>query len=250
VKARVRGLLRAIDQDRAGHDGAALACTVAALSLVLMEYTPERALLRALYRGHPELYSLRWAALLELAAWIAVRLVGFCLLPAVALVASGQRVRDQALGPISGRRLLPYAGLFALVLPGLILASLRPEFVRYYPFYRFAGRSWLDLLSWELLYALHFVALEFFFRGWWLTQLRPRLGSLAVYVAMVPYCMIHFTKPLLEVVAAIPAGLVLGLLAMQVRSIWGGALLHVLVAWTMDGGGLAQSGGFPRQLTP
>ncbi|MET0285793.1 MAG: CPBP family intramembrane glutamic endopeptidase [Polyangiales bacterium] len=242
--------MRAVDEDRAGHDGAALACTVAALSLVLMEYTPERALLRALYRDHPDLYSLRWAALLELTAWIGVRVLGFFLLPAIALWASGQRVRDQALGSITGRRLLPYVGLYALVLPALLVAALRPEFVRYYPFYRFAGRSWLDLLGWELLYALHFVALEFFFRGWWLTQLRPRLGSLAVYVAMVPYCMIHFTKPLLEVVAAIPAGLVLGLLAMQARSIWGGALLHVAVAWTMDALALAQSGGFPRQLTP
>ncbi|HEX5658038.1 MAG TPA: CPBP family intramembrane glutamic endopeptidase [Polyangiales bacterium] len=248
--ARVRALVRAIDEDRAGRDGAALACTVAALSLVSMEYLPERTLMRALYRVHPELHSADWAGLLDLAAWIGVRVLGFFALPALALWATGARVRDQALGPISARQLLPYAGLLALVLPCLALASLRPEFVRYYPFYRAAGRSWLDLAAWELLYALHFVALEFFFRGWWLTQLRPRFGSTAVYVAMVPYCMIHFTKPLLEVVAAIPAGIVLGLLAMQARSIWGGALLHVAVAWTMDALALVQSSGFPRQLTP
>jgi uncharacterized protein len=244
----IGSLLRAIDDDRAGKDGAALACTVAALSLVLMEYTPERAVVRAVYRWNPELYAADWAALIDLAAWIGVRLVGFFVLPLLAL--RGQHLRDQAVGAISWRQLAPYGVLFALVLPCIALASLRPEFVRYYPFYRFAGRSWLDLACWELLYALHFVALEFFFRGWWLTQLRPRFGSAAVYVAMVPYCMIHFTKPLLEVLAAIPAGIVLGLLAMQARSIWGGALLHVLVAWTMDALALAQGSGFPRQLTP
>ncbi len=242
---RVRALLRAIDEDRAGPDGAALACTVAALSLVSMEYTPERALVRSLFS-----YSPTWAPGIELAAWIGVRLFGFFVLPAMALRLSGQRVREQGLGPIAVRQLAPYGVLFALVLPGIVFASMRPEFVRYYPFYRHAGRSWLDLVGWELLYALHFVALEFFFRGWWLTQLRPRFGSAAVYVAMVPYCMIHFTKPLLEVVAAIPAGIVLGVLAMRARSIWGGALVHVAVAWSMDALALTQGDGFPRQLTP
>jgi membrane protease YdiL (CAAX protease family) len=251
---RVRAFVRAIDDD--AHDthgppaSPALACTLAAVSLVLMEYASERAFLRSLYRDHPELYSAQWAALVELGTWVGVRVLGFFVLPALAVKLLGQRLRDQALGPISWRQLGPYAGLFALVLPGLVLASMRPEFVRYYPFYRFAARSWLDLASWELLYAAHFVALEFFFRGWWLTALRPRFGSGAVWVAMVPYCMIHFSKPLLEVLGAIPAGVVLGLLAMRARSIWGGALLHVMVAWTMDALALLQGEGFPRQLTP
>lgn len=247
---RLRAFLRAIDEDSAGEGSPALTCTVAALALVLMEYVHERQLLRALLRAHPALYTAKWAAAVELAAWVGVRLLGFFVLPAIAVRASGQRLREQALGLPTPRQLVPYLGLFLLVLPGISLAAWTPEFVAYYPFYRLAGRSWLDLVGWELLYALHFVALEFFFRGWWLSQLRPRFGSSAVFVAVVPYCMIHFTKPLLEVLAAIPAGIVLGLLAMRARSIWGGALLHVLVGWTMDFLALAQGDGFPRQPWP
>jgi membrane protease YdiL (CAAX protease family) len=249
IAARVRAWVRAIDEDRNGPPAfPALACTLATGSLVFMEYCSERQLLRALYRARPALYSGEWAPLIELSAWIAIRLIGFFVLPWILLRALGQRLRDHGLSRLPP--LSPYLALFALVLPAIVLASLRPEFVRYYPFYRLAGRSWLDLASWELLYAAHFVALEFFFRGFWLTALRAQLGSQAVYVALVPYCMIHFSKPLLEVVAAIPAGIVLGLLAMRARSIWGGALLHVAVAWTMDALALLQSGGFPRQLTP
>lgn len=265
VQARVLAYLDAIDRDteRSALPGApakvderglgpALACTTAALSLVLMEYVSERSLLRALYRSHPALYEPRWAPLLELASWVGVRLLGFCVLPALAIrFVLGQRVRDHGLRVAGLARQLPaYGWLYALVLPVIVLASLRPEFVGYYPFYRHTARSWLDLVSWELLYALHFVALEFFFRGFWLTACRPRFGSAAVFVAMVPYCMIHFSKPLLEVLAAIPAGIVLGLLAMRARSIWGGALLHVAVAWSMDALALLQGSGFPRQLTP
>jgi membrane protease YdiL (CAAX protease family) len=37
-----------------------------------------------------------------------------------------------------------------------------------------------------------------------------------------------------ETFGAIGAGLILGTLAMRTRSIWGGVMIHVGVAWTMD----------------
>jgi membrane protease YdiL (CAAX protease family) len=46
--------------------------------------------------------------------------------------------------------------------------------------------------------------------------------------------MIHYGKPLPETMGAIGAGLLLGTLAMRTRSIWGGVLIHVGVATTMD----------------
>jgi membrane protease YdiL (CAAX protease family) len=51
---------------------------------------------------------------------------------------------------------------------------------------------------------------------------------------VVPYCMVHYPKPLPETLAAIVAGIALGTLAMKTRSIWGGVLIHVGVALTMD----------------
>jgi membrane protease YdiL (CAAX protease family) len=51
---------------------------------------------------------------------------------------------------------------------------------------------------------------------------------------IVPYCMIHFQKPMAETFGAIIAGLVLGTLAMRTRSIWGGVAIHAAVALTMD----------------
>jgi membrane protease YdiL (CAAX protease family) len=53
-------------------------------------------------------------------------------------------------------------------------------------------------------------------------------------VMIVPYCMIHYGKPMPETLGAIGAGLILGTLAMRTRSIWGGVLIHVGVATTMD----------------
>jgi membrane protease YdiL (CAAX protease family) len=114
------------------------------------------------------------------------------------------------------------------------MASHTPSFRHTYPFYRLANRSQFDLWTWEALYAAQFVSLEFFFRGFILQGLRRALGSNAIFVMIVPYCMIHYGKPLPETLGAIGAGLILGTLAMRTKSIWGGVLIHIGVAMTMD----------------
>jgi membrane protease YdiL (CAAX protease family) len=61
---------------------------------------------------------------------------------------------------------------------------------------------------------------------------------------MVPYCMIHFTKPLPECCASIVAGLALGFMSLKTRSIWLGAALHISVALSMDFTSLWRQGYF------
>jgi membrane protease YdiL (CAAX protease family) len=67
---------------------------------------------------------------------------------------------------------------------------------------------------------------------------------------LAPYCMIHFGKPWPEAAAALPAGLVLGTLALGTRSIASGVVLHVTVALGMDLMALAQQGALPTRLWP
>ena len=64
--------------------------------------------------------------------------------------------------------------------------------------------------------------------------LRHRFGFYAIFAMMVPYCMIHFGKPMPETFAAIIAGIVLGFMSLKTRSIWLGAAIHVAVALGMD----------------
>ena len=46
--------------------------------------------------------------------------------------------------------------------------------------------------------------------------------------------MIHYGKPMPETLGAIGAGIILGTIAMRTKSIWGGMLIHIGVAMTMD----------------
>ena len=60
------------------------------------------------------------------------------------------------------------------------------------------------------------------------------MGAYAIFVMVVPYVMIHFGKPLAETVGSVIAGAALGTLALRTRSIFGGVLIHVTIAWAMD----------------
>lgn len=174
----------------------------------------------------------------RLAFWAVVQIAGYVLLPVLAIrFLLGGRVRDFGLRVrgIAGHA-PTYLLLLAVSLPGLVWASGTEAFQVKYPFYDIQpGEAfWPYLATWWALYALQFVALEFFFRGFLVHGLAPRLGYASVYVMIVPYTMIHFTKPPAEALAAIVGGVVLGTLSLKTRSIWWGAALHIAIAASMD----------------
>ena len=99
-----------------------------------------------------------------------------------------------------------------------------------------------NLFIWEIVYFVQFFALEFFFRGFMLHGTKQQFGYYSVFVMTIPYCMIHYGKPLPETIAAIVAGIVLGTLSLKSRSIWLGVAIHYSVAITMDLCSLWQKG--------
>ena len=231
---------RAIDRETEREPGEGGAVSLHALavmvtccvSLTLQEYVggSDRFARYFPYDGDPywELKGFAW--------WSGWRVLGYVVLPMIVIALSpGQRIREYH---VSFRGFLKhfwiYVVLFCAILPLVYLASRTGSFRHTYPFYRMANRSSFDLWTWEGLYAVQFVSLEFFFRGFLLRGLRRALGANAIFVMIVPYCMIHYGKPMPETFGAIGAGLILGTLAMRTRSIWGGVLIHIGVATTMD----------------
>lgn len=127
-----------------------------------------------------------------------------------------------------------YVGLFLLMLPLLVTVSFLPSFQSKYPFYAQASRSWAHFIGYELAYGVQFAALEAFFRGFLIFALFRRFGYHAVVIMTIPYCMIHFGKPLPETLGSIVAGLALGYMALKSKSWLPGALLHWSIGFVMD----------------
>ena len=146
------------------------------------------------------------------------------------------RLRDYGLNlAIKRQHWWLYLGLFGAVFPVVLYAASRPDFQAVYPFYRGAFQATAGaILVWETAYLTQFFALEFFFRGFLVLGLGRVIGRASIWLAMVPYCMIHYHKPPAEAFAAIIAGVVLGEVAYRTRSIAGGVIVHIGVAATME----------------
>lgn len=128
--------------------------------------------------------------------------------------------------------------LYAVMIAGAMLiaalASQVPSFIQKYPMFPNAAQGPFYFWSWELAYGFQFACLEFFFRGAVLFVLAKRFGHLAIFVAILPYSMIHFTKPVLETVASMAGGIALGTLSLRTRSVYAGIVAHCMIAWCMD----------------
>lgn len=132
-----------------------------------------------------------------------------------------------------------YAVLFLLILPLIVFFSYNDHFQATYPFYKVSKGfesqfSWQRFLTWELIYGFQFLAVEFFFRGFILHGLKKTAGHFAIAAMVLPYCMIHFGKPLPEALGSIVAGYILGYLSLKSNNIFPGMILHISVALSMD----------------
>jgi membrane protease YdiL (CAAX protease family) len=204
---------------------------VAAVSLALLNFLSNAPVLSWLLTRDETSLGTEWTS----AFWVGCRVLCYFLIPLATLIALGHNPLNFGLRLRGISRHVPLYLLLALVmLPIVVAVSFLPAFQRYYPFHDYAGQSLHGLLLWEGLYAVQFITLEFFYRGFLLFSLERYLGAYAVFVMVIPYCMVHFGKPFVETLAAIPAGVVLGALALRTRSIWPGAALHIAVGWSMD----------------
>lgn len=222
--------------------------TVAALCLVFTEYLGSLSYLFKLLEGIYAPWGNQLKHWLQMQAnpdwvktvfWASITIVFFLLIP-LTYIKWGLKKPLQDFGwqwRASRQDVLLYVACLVAMLPLVFLVSSSPAFINKYPFYQPKTNepNWLQyFVIWELIYLLQFVAVEFFFRGFMLHGIKKQLGVYSIWVAMLPYCMIHFGKPLPETLGAIVAGLILATFSLKNNSIWLGVMLHYGVAITMD----------------
>jgi hypothetical protein len=135
----------------------------------------------------------------------------------------------------------PYFLLLACLLPLIAIAATRPDFLVVYPKVKnlafiddYTHPSWPWKLLYELSYGLDFLSIEVFFRGLLIVGLIRYAGDSVILPMATFYCTIHFGKPLGECISSFFGGLILGVLAARTRSILGGLIVHLGLAWLME----------------
>ena len=138
----------------------------------------------------------------------------------------------------------PYFILLGLAALIVGIGSFFGDLQEYYPRYQFSQgdhfaekRGWPEYVTifiYELAYGVDFIAVEMFFRGFLIFAFSRTLGGYAVLPMIATYAVLHFGKPLTEAVSSVFGGYLLGILSYNTRSVWGGIMIHMGIAWLME----------------
>ena len=138
----------------------------------------------------------------------------------------------------------PYLIMLLIMVPLIAAASTQPDFLRMYPKLRDVDSAlsdvkhkWFYHLLHELSYGSDFISVELFFRGFLVLAFIKVAGKDAILPMACFYCTIHFGKPLGECISSYFGGIILGIVVYNTRSIIGGLMVHLGIAWLMELGG-------------
>lgn len=169
--------------------------------------------------------------------WISTIVLIYLIIPILIIkIGFKQRLSDYGLTFKNVHKDYPlYLLMLVIMIPIVYIASSTSSFQDRYPIFQPIKESLFPIfIWWQIAYFIQFIAVEFFFRGFILHGLKNRFGFYAIFISMIPYCMVHFGKPFGETISAIFAGIILGTLSLKSRSIVLGVLIHYSVAITMD----------------
>jgi len=176
-------------------------------------------------------------------AWTVVTLLA---VPALLFTATGGTRRELRLSRGEPRVGWPAVAVTsALAVPVVALgAASSPELAAAYPWAGEAvGASVSSLAGWAALYALYYLSFETFYRGFLLSVLeRPFGTATAVWLQAFAATLVHLGKPLPETLAALPASLLFGVMAVRTRSVLYPAVTHLVIGLTLDVTVLARAG--------
>lgn len=137
--------------------------------------------------------------------------------------------------------LKPYWILLLLMMPLVFAASFDESFQNQYPSLKdntaaayLGWPNWVTFLIFELAYGFDFVSVELMFRGFIVIGMVKVLGRGAILPMVVTYAFYHYGKPPGEAISSIFGGYILGVIAYETRSILGGIIVHIGVAWMME----------------
>ena len=146
---------------------------------------------------------------------------------------------------LKGYSTRPYFVMLLIMLPLIILASTQGDFLGAYPrgvkFDSLSiqnGAHWIYYGIYELFYGLDFISVEFFFRGFLILAFVGILGPKSILPMAMFYVTIHWGKPAGELISSFFGGTLLGIIAYYSKSILGGIIVHMGIAWMMEIGAL------------
>ncbi|MCE2772764.1 MAG: CPBP family intramembrane metalloprotease [Bacteroidetes bacterium] len=149
----------------------------------------------------------------------------------------------QPLYGFSTKQLKPKGYLITLLIFSAVvaIAAVEPSFQKFYPLAekvlcaaQITENQTAYTLLFESCYGVDFVTTEFFFRGFLILAFTKYLGKQIILPAAFFYVCAHLGKPPAEAISSLFGGILLSVWVIESKSIWGGVIIHLGIAWMME----------------
>jgi hypothetical protein len=137
----------------------------------------------------------------------------------------------------------PYLIMLLIMVPLIAAAATQPDFQAMYPKLKNIStltgpyKSGWHAFLYELSYGSDFISIELFFRGFLVLAFSRFAGKDVILPMACFYCTIHFGKPLGECISSFFGGIILCVVTYHTRTLLGGLMVHLGIAWLMELGG-------------
>ncbi|MFN7015999.1 MAG: type II CAAX prenyl endopeptidase Rce1 family protein [Fimbriimonadales bacterium] len=202
------------------------------------------AFLFAYYAQPYSVESLRWLGIRREIAlprdwneYILVSSLGLLWLPVLTLAFFGKgELSHYGLARGDGKLGVLYALLMYLAMvPLLFYVAQRPDFQQYYPLDKRTLTDPIYAVYFQLAYGYYLFCWEFFFRGFLTFGLYRWIGWWGIGLQAGAFTLLHYGKPLLEVMGSFFAAPVLSWVALRTRSFLPCFWVHWAVHMTLEG---------------
>lgn len=105
---------------------------------------------------------------------------------------------------------------------GAHFSSVSHYYTRRFDYYSFLTQMVPLLFAWEYL-----------LRGFLLFGLKEKFKEASILIQMVPFTLLHFGKPEIEILMCIPMGIWFGYIAYRGKSFWPAFIIHVFINFTL-----------------
>lgn len=208
---------------------------IAATVLILLQLTFGT---RSFFRTHfAESFAPENRALASWAWWFGWQgITGFLIPLIILLVWFKWKPSKAGIGLGDWKLALTLAAIYIpLVAIGTWFLSADPAFMGQYPHLRAAAFDWQMFAIYHCFFLIYWIGWEYIWRGFVLFGTAPAFGPVAaIVIQMVPFAVLHASKPAAEVFLSIIGGLALGALVWRCRSFWIAVPIHAAQMLILD----------------
>lgn len=200
-----------------------------------------REVVRPIYNFDTEFFALGHRAWMYISTFVLLFVIALL----ISLFVDKSKPREMGLGLGDWRFGLRWSAIFlSVMLPVVFIVSFTDTFALKYPLSKGSMASIQAFLVWEGVSFLYFIGWEFYFRAYMLFSLYKYVGAIAVFVPMIPFVILHSSKPFPEALGAIFVAELLCIFALRAGSFWYGMMVHWTINTAMDVAAMWQRGGF------